>query len=1036
MLWFTRHRHLFLVLAGLGALPGAGVAQQVLPRLLRQMTETPGVNLKTLGMAEDRRSSLWLATQDGVARLENGSFRVFHDPILRSGDDYYHVVPSPDGRLWLKQGRGHALSYFDDPTEQIVRLSDTTRLVRQFLKPGGCHYVFADRDANVWIGTRKNGLLWFNPRTGAVDSVFSEKTQVNWIDQDQQGTIWFTTRWGVASLDPRTRQLRRYAHDPAHPDASLPPDECFGVRIRADGTVLVGLTNEVALLDPATGRVRRLPLTPTTDPPRSTQRVYNLLGAPDGSAYFQSETALYRLTVAGDLQRVELAGMPEPVLGGYVSRSNHLWVSAGRRLFEYDLNRLQRLPPLNLLDVSVNGTFLEGRVEGHPGPDATRYRLERDTLGHLTLTAGEGDAIALRFTASVGVRNNTFRYHLLGYDRNWIVAEGPDATASYQLPAGTYTLVSEVALPQGRGWNPKPATLTMVVRPPFYKTGWFVSLAGLALTGGLLALWRVLERRRKLRRELARRELEAVNLRQLSQLLSNITHEFRTPLTLILSATEQLEKAPDVRRNDRLGTIRRNTDQLLRLVTQLLDTAKLDAGRLLVKRSLGEPDAFLGQVMESFAAPAERKSIRLTYRGEVGRAVFFDEEKLETIAYNLLANALKFTPEGGSVGVRLTVVEEELGPNEQGEASELVLHSSYLVLQITDTGPGIPSDKLPRIFERFYQVDATSTRAHGGTGLGLAFVKELSELLGGTVWAESTVGRGSTFTVRIPVEVAGRTTTAESSFQTTPAPPAPAEPAPERPDAQAEKPLVLVVEDNDELRGYLVEMLSPTYRTLAADDGRTALATALNAVPDLILSDVMMPHMDGYALLGALKADPRTSHVPVTLLTAKSSYDSRLRGLGLGADAYLNKPFSVDELSLCLRNILQTRRAWQAVLAGSEKAPDPEAVALVPEKEALFLERLKQLLLRNLQNEQVDVDWLAQQANMSRTQLHRKITALTNRSTTWFIHRVRLEKAGELLREGRFNVAEVAYEVGYSSQSYFTKMFQEQFGQSPTKLKT
>jgi len=276
------------------------------------------------------------------------------------------------------------------------------------------------------------------------------------------------------------------------------------------------------------------------------------------------------------------------------------------------------------------------------------------------------------------------------------------------------------------------------------------------------------------------------------------------------------------------------------------------------------------------------------------------------------------------------------------------------------------------------------------------------------VRAESTVGRGSTFTVTIPVQGV---------------------------EVPTEAPLVLVAEDNDELRRYLVEILTPTYRVLEAPDGQAGLGVALDAVPDLVLSDVMMPRMDGYALLGALKADLRTSHVPVVLLTAKSSYDSRLHGLGLGADAYLGKPFAADELRLCLRNLLHTRRAWQAHLGGAGTGRSEPAPLPVPEKEKLFLERLRQTLLRHLRDEAVDAGWLARQARMSRAQLHRKLTALTNQSTTGFIHRVRLDRAAELLREGHVNVAEVAYAVGYGSQSYFTKQFREHFGRVPTAVK-
>ena len=1006
-----------------------------MPRLVGQITPPPTINFNTVGATEDAQGNLWFATNEGVVRFDGRQFRVYHDPVLRQGDDYFHVIPSPDGRIWCKLGRGSALSYVDPRLDRLVRVPDSTRLVREYLSRWRSNYLFADADANLWIGLRTRGLIRVNTHTYAVEKVFDKAGEaVRWITQDGQGTIWFTTNQGVYAHNQASHTLKQYRHEPDQPTRSLTSNFALGIHARRDGTILVGLNNEVNVIHPATGQVSRLELISSKRKP--IQEVYDFHDDAQGNTYFRTLTASYRYTRRGELQQLEFSSITHPVKYLFPSRNNRLWVTAGQTLRAYDLSRIRPVPAFNLLDVVINGNRLDESTD--------KQRLVRDATGHPTLTVQEGDLISVRVSPYITNFTRTFRLRLEGYDRQWNVVEEVDHMVSYQLSAGTYALTLNRFV-NSSGWEKNVSTLTIVVEPPVWKTPWFLFVSFMIVAGSGFGIFRNWNRRRKLRQELARQAFEAAALREMDEMKSrffaNITHEFRTPLTIILNATEQLASASlNPPEQKRVESVQRNAHQLLRLVHETLDMAKLDAGKLDRREHLGDPVGFVEQVVAQFWGLADQKLVGLEWIGDSQAGApglyRFDDDKVEKITYNLLANALKFTPAGGHVRVEARMTADH-----------------RFALRVADTGIGIAPDELPRIFERFHQVDSSSTRAYSGTGIGLALVKELTDWMGGTVAVESTVGKGSLFTVELPLTP--YTITNSPNTDAAIHSPSPndeqigaggSDSVPVRQPGTTslekdDRALVLIVEDNEELRTYIGEFLSTDYRIVTAENGRLGLDQAIAEVPDLIVSDVMMPdlagpELDGYELVERLKADERTSHIPVVLLTAKSSYDSRMKGLGAGADDYMGKPFSLAELGLRIGNCLTTRQNWQRWLMTQSATtdapllPDPQLT-----KEHAFLTRLRQLVLDHLVDEAVDVDWLATQANMSRTQLHRKLTALTNLSTTRFIHSVRLQKAVDLLQTGEFNVAQVAQAVGYNSQSYFTKVFQEHFGYAPHALK-
>jgi signal transduction histidine kinase/DNA-binding response OmpR family regulator len=633
-----------------------------------------------------------------------------------------------------------------------------------------------------------------------------------------------------------------------------------------------------------------------------------------------------------------------------------------------------------------------------------------------------------------------YRYRLEGYDNGWVHA-GKLPIANYtKLPPGRYVLRVNATNTAGQ-WSRHVKTLAIQVQPPLWATWWAYALYAFLGAGAVYGFVRLRLNRERLNHAILLKEQQAEHLRRTTEwkarFFANITHEFRTPLTLIVSPLEQILAQPvpppaeQLRQQHRV--MHRNGQLLLRLINQLLDVSKLEAGRMRIAESRGDLAAFVGEVVESFRLPAEKKGIVLTYRAQnLAGDYLFDAEKWEKIAYNLLSNALKFTPGKGTIRVEVNHLARPEG-------------QPVLQLRVEDSGIGIPAEHLPRIFERFYQVDDSRTRSFDGTGIGLVLVKELSELLGGGVTVESQVGKGSVFTVTLPVHDAG--VIAEDHSPVAAIAPAPFAtggeadaPAGDNPPAfpavtAADAPLVLVVEDHDELRDFITGGLCDKYRVLPARDGQEGWELARQELPDLVISDVMMPRMDGYALCERIKHTPLTTHIAVILLTAKTAADSRMQGLSAGANDYLPKPFNLRELQLRVANWLghqqQLRRFWQSQL-GWPKGDEPPLSPGSPAAQDPFLAAFYEVVDGQLANASLTIEQLALAMSVSTRTLHRKLSSLTGMNTSDLLRAYRLEKAAAFLQEGH-SVSEAAYKTGFDNLSYFSRSFKARFSVPPSQ---
>jgi DNA-binding response OmpR family regulator/two-component sensor histidine kinase len=495
--------------------------------------------------------------------------------------------------------------------------------------------------------------------------------------------------------------------------------------------------------------------------------------------------------------------------------------------------------------------------------------------------------------------------------------------------------------------------------------------------------------------------------------------------------------------SDLLHTVRRSGYRLLNLVNQLLYLARLEAGKMQLAPVNGDLVAFLRDLVDSCHSYAQTRRILMRFESEAPELqMAFDPDKIQTIFANLLSNALKFTPEGGRIDLRITMEHLPTGEEEQ----ETVNRRSFIVIQVTDTGSGIPEDRLGRIFDRFYQMDHSTTRKGEGAGIGLALVQELVKLLEGTIAVENAVGAGASFRVRLPYlppQPALRTLETDQMQPEKFIAPLPL-PQPEvagsddvQPSVtqeQAALPLLLIVEDDADVRRYLAECVKHEYRVVMADNGGKGIQKATELIPDIIISDVLMPEKDGLELCETLKNDERTSHIPIVLLTARIDVESRIAGLKRGADVYLAKPFAPAELHAHLDNLVRLRRRLQqryvAVLQLPLPNDDPGLVL-----ENAFLLKIREVVEAHLAVSDFEMSHLELALSMSYSQIFRKVKALTGGSPSMLIRSIRLYKAKELLLDDSLTIAEVAYAVGFSTPAYFSTTFLETFGKTPGEFR-
>jgi signal transduction histidine kinase/DNA-binding response OmpR family regulator len=728
---------------------------------------------------------------------------------------------------------------------------------------------------------------------------------------------------------------------------------------------------------------------------------------------------------------------------------------------EFNTNAYKKMPNSNLAFGGVNGlnifnpkeilaknfkpqvfitNILIGNLPVLPNDKTGVLKNSIEQTTSITLTHLQ-DILTLEFASLdfAAPNQNKYRYQLEGIDKDWIES-GTRRTATYlHLPAGKYTFKVQGSNSQGI-WSEKITELQITVLPPWWRTWWAYLIYLLLIGFGARMYFKFKVNKAKLQSQLHYEQQEAKRIKELdtvkTQLYTNITHEFRTPLTVILGMAQQVKNDPDKYLSNGIDMIVRNGENLLNLVNEMLDLSKLEDGKMTLNLVNGDVINFLRYIVESFQSLALSQQKQFHFLSDADElTVAYDAEKIRQIITNLLSNALKFTPAPGNVYISIS--------QEAAEKNDYIV----MVLKVKDTGIGIPENQIPHIFDRFYQLDNSHTRKAEGTGIGLALTKELVKLMNGTIAVKSpAVGatKGTEFTITLPLQkVTMENVSAKVTVTNN-------EPAMINAIAKNESaissnenmapatPLILLVEDNVDVVAYTASCL-PEYKLAVGKDGKEGFEIATGIIPDLIITDVMMPFVDGFEMCRKLRSDERTSHIPIIMLTAKADMQSKLEGLDKGADVYLEKPFHKEELLLRIKKLLELRKKLQqyysrqiGITDTDETLSKEDIEPITAEKaEHEFVKKVREIVEANFTNYEFTVEQLCKLVFMSHSQLHRKLEALIGCSPNKFIRIIRLNKAKELLTNPSLSIAGIALDCGYNDPGYFARVFKQEMGVTP-----
>lgn len=1022
-----------------------------------QIANMPGLNNAVVSsIVPGKNAALWIGTEGGgLNYVDRASGRyAFYSLKARgsqlSEDIVKALAKDIRGNLWV--GAFDGLYYFDVSKKAFT--NHTLKGEKDFRGRSQVYAVLADSDG-VWAGTNGGGLIYFHPakaakiythHAGSENSIIGNN--VSALARDKSGNIWIGTLQGLCYFDKKAERFFRYGV--GSKKSTLSNTIITSLFIDSRNRLWVGTRGGgLNLLDPASQKFYSF----TEKDGLSNNVVRGINEDLMGNIWVSSNKGISMLQFSAHskmfvpkLKSVKNYSVTDGLQSNQYLSNSTLRLSTGELLFggingisaflpgEIKSNRI--IPQVQFIDFLINSKRVPIGTADSPS------QIHINESRNITLKYDQAYVTfkfaALNFTNSA---KNQYAYKLEGFKKDDWHYVGNQRTATYtNLDAGNYVFMVKASNNDGI-WNEKPATILIRVLPPWYKTWW----AYLLYASIFLVLLYFFYRTAKLENALEFEQMSHEKDKELAQrklaFFTHISHEIKTPLTLILSPIEKLlnQSSLDNKVQNQLSLVYRNGERLMRLTNQLLDYRKFDTGNMQLQAAEGNIVRFAREVIAAFDMYARSRGVEIKLiSSKKSIRVWFDRDMMEKIFFNLISNALKFTAPGGHIHINLDTIRASDGIRE------------YVIIRVEDNGIGIPKENIRSVFDQFQHFNTQGVNS-GGTGLGLSLTKGLVELHHGTIEVKSLPAveenRGLTsFTIHIPLgnahfksaEISLNYNSSEDlkSYQSTEIV-AISEKTLEKKQrvlrANGEqKPIVLIVEDNPEVLQFIESHFADDFDVHTAVDGEAGWSASIEIMPDIVISDVMMPNLTGTELCTRLKSDMRTSHIPVILLTAREPMLYKIEGLETGADDYITKPFNSHYLELKVLNLIESRMKLRERYS-REVTLQPTNIAITSVDEK-FLDKAMKHVEDNISASDLGVEELSKFVGMSKTTLYRKIKALTNQNTNEFIRTIRLKRACQLLSSGKFTVSEVAYQVGFTSPDYFRKCFKEQFGRTPSEF--
>lgn len=943
------------------------------------------------------------------------------------GDQIQGLAVAPDGALWIGS-YNLGINYYNPGTGEMRHLTHDPDNPKS-LSSNAVNNVLVDRRGRVWVGTNMGGLNRYDPASGGfIKYRFSaggakprglNSDQIATLYEDRSGKIWVGTTTGLNRYDERQDRFVAYSGL----GRATAGQGLYVTAIFEDkrGGLWIGSAGDgLFAIEAGTLKYRHI----QPDRQMATATIYKILEDPSGDLWFGSNTGLYRFDPQANTYVKYTTS--DGLVSNQFNFNSGSALADGRLVFGtvngyalFDPEAVHKSlyrPKISITDILANNQPIQKTEDNHEtSPREVRLAHDRSTL--------QFSFVAPEFSS---YDSKMYSYRLEGYDQHW-TALTRSRTATYtRLPPGAYSFAVRTTNSDGK-WVSESLPVLVTISPPWWQTPFAYLFYGLVLLGliYLLRKYSIIKINRK--KQLLLEHFERERAQELSamkyQFFTSMSHEFRTPLTLILAPLQEVQSRLGQMSQEQLGARFRLMDQqvgrMVRLVDQLMDVSKSESGYLELHPVPADVAALCGQIIRHFDSLARQQRVNLRYVPEPDALwAHIDIDKFEKVLYNLLVNALKYTPPGGAITVRLNRMDSE--------------EAECIVLKVQDTGIGIAAADQARIFERFYQATNQSHTAQKGTGIGLALCDELVKMHGGTISVKSEPNRGSCFTVSLPLLAADGFKQPSTNEHLVREGLVQKPHKVEKVGLNTQLPVLLLVEDNPDIRAYLADLLEETFGVVGHADGQSAWTYLQDHSVDIILSDVMMPGLDGIAFCKLVKENIATCHIPVMMLTARAGVEDQIEGFTTGADDYISKPFHPELLRSRLHNLLAGRRVLKEKFR-QELILEPSEITTNSVDER-FLREIMAIVECNIENSDFNARSLLESFPMSRSTFYRKLQAITDLSPGDFIRDIRMKRAAQLLGQQQLKVAEIAYAVGYNDLKTFRHNFQQSFGVSPSRF--